>query len=392
MSQSLRERFTRLDPWILGLVAGLLVFGLAVLMSATGPVAFQRTGDSLYYVRRQLLSGILPGVVLFALFAVIDYRILKKLAGFFLVLTFALLILVYIPGIGVEVGGARSWASIGGIRFQPSEIVKFTFLIYLAAWLAERGDGKSHDVREGLMPFLGLLGAVVLFLVKQPDTGTTAVVAGTAMMMYLISGAPLLWFALLGTLGIGLVAFLVKTSPYRAARFMTFLHPELDPQGIGYHINQAILAIGSGGFFGLGYGKSRQKYLYLPEVEADSVFAVMAEEFGFLVTVMFVVAFALLVWRCFKVGRESKDPFAAYLAYGVGSWLAIQGLINILSMTGLMPMTGVTLPFVSHGGTAMAMILAATGLVAGISRTTRMPGSSLHLSSRASGFSRGKRR
>lgn len=368
---SAKERLLKLDPWILGLVTGLLIFGLVVLMSATGPVAFQRTQDSLYYVKRQMLSGILPGLVLFALFAVIDYKILKKLAAFFLVATFVLLILVYLPGVGVTVGGARSWANIGPIQFQPSELVKLTFLIYLAAWLSERRDGKAHHFQEGLIPFAGMLGAVVLFLIMQPDTGTMAVVAGTAMVMYLISGAPFIWFGAMGLLGTGLVTYLIKTSPYRAARFMTFLHPELDPQGVGYHINQAILAIGSGGILGLGYGKSRQKYLYLPEVEADSIFAIMAEELGFVITVLFIVAFAFLVWRCFKIALECKDPFGAYLAVGIGAWLAIQALVNILSMTGLMPMTGVTLPFVSHGGTSMVVLLGAMGLVAGIPRYSK---------------------
>lgn len=365
---SARDRILRLDPWILGLVGGLVIFGLIVLMSATGPIAFQRTQDSLYYVKHQILSGIFPGMFLFAFFAVIDYRILKRIAPFFLVGTLALLFAVYIPGLGVNMGGAQSWIALGSVQFQPSELVKLTFLIYLAAWLSERAGGKAHDLHEGLIPFAGMLGGVALLLVIQPDTGTAAVVIGTAMIMYLASGAPLIWFAGLVSLGAGAIAFLVKSSPYRAARFMTFLHPELDPQGIGYHINQAILAIGSGGILGMGYGKSRQKYLYLPEVEADSIFAVMAEELGFIITTLFVVVFSLLVWRCFKIALESRDPFAAYLAIGIGAWLGIQGLVNLMSMTGLMPMTGVTLPFISHGGTSMAVMLGAMGIIAGIPR------------------------
>ena len=365
---SAKDRILRLDPLILGLVAGLVIFGLIVLMSATGPVAFQRTQDSLYYVKHQILSGVLPGLFLFAFFAVIDYRILKKLAPVFLIGTLALLLVVYVPGIGVTVGGARSWISLGSVQFQPSEIVKLTFLIYLAAWLSGRAGGKAHDLHEGLIPLAGMLSGVALLLIIQPDTGTAAVIIGTAMIMYLASGAPLIWFAGMVTLGAGAIAFLVKSSPYRAARFMTFLHPELDPQGIGYHINQAILAIGSGGILGLGYGKSRQKYLYLPEVEADSIFAVMAEELGFIITIVFVIAFGFLVWRCFKIALESRDPFGAYLAIGIGAWLGIQGLVNLMSMTGLMPMTGVTLPFISHGGTSMAVMLGAMGLIAGIPR------------------------
>lgn len=370
MRLSLRDRIASIDPVITGLAFGLTVFGLAVLMSATGPVAFQRTADSLFFVKRQFLQGVLPGAFLFALFAVIDYRIWKKLAVFFLIATFVLLALVYIPNVGVVIGGARSWVDLGPLRFQPSEIVKFTFLIYIAAWLAER-KGRAHDLKEGVLPFIGILSAVVFLLVIQPDTGTMAVVAATSLTMYLISGAPLAWFVLLALSGVGLVAFLIRISPYRAARFMTFLHPELDPKGIGYHINQAILAIGSGGVLGLGFGKSRQKYLYLPEVEADSIFAVMAEELGFIVILLFLTAYAFLIWRCFKIARDSRDEFGTFLAAGVGAWIGFQALINIMSMTGLMPMTGVTLPFISHGGTSLTILLAACGLVAGIPASNR---------------------
>ncbi len=370
MPLKLKERITRLDPVILMMTAGLVVFGLIALMSATGPIAFQRTGDSLYFVKRQILLGVLPGLVLFAFFAVIEYKRWKSLAGFLLIATFALLLLVYLPGIGFTIGGSRSWAALGPIRFQPSEFVKLTFLIYLAAWLAERKE-KAYSLKEGALPFAGLLGAVVLFLVLQPDTGTMVVLAGTSVMMYLASGAPLLWFATLSLSGIGLVALLIKISPYRAARFMTFLHPELDPKGIGYHINQAILAIGSGGFFGLGYGNSRQKFLYLPEVEADSIFAIIAEEMGFVVVLFLLAAYASLVFRCFKIAKEADDAFGALIAVGVGSWVGIQLLINVMSMTGLMPMTGVTLPFISHGGTSMVVLLGAMGLVAGIPRHTK---------------------
>lgn len=370
MTLKLRERIMKLDPVILAMTAGLIVFGLIALMSATGPIAFQRTGDSLYFVKRQLLFGIFPGLILFAFFAIVEYKRWKPLAGLFLIATFILLLLVYLPGIGFEVGGSRSWAAFGPIRFQPSEFVKLTFLIYLAAWLAERKE-KAHDLKEGALPFAGMLGAVVLFLILQPDTGTMAVLAGTSVMLYLASGAPILWFGMLSFSGAGLVALLIKISPYRAARFMTFLHPELDPKGIGYHINQAILAIGSGGFFGLGYGKSRQKFLYLPEVEADSIFAVIAEEMGFVIVLIMLAAFAYLIFRCFKIAKEADDAFGAFLAAGVGAWLGIQLLINVMSMTGLMPMTGVTLPFISHGGTSMVVLMAAMGLIAGIPRHSK---------------------
>lgn len=370
MKMTLRQRLLSLDPVFVGLVFGLTLFGIAVLMSATGPVAFQRYDDSLFFVKRQLLQGVLPGTTLFLLFAFIDYRLWKRLAFPALIASFGLLLLPYLPGIGVEVGGSHSWAIIAGIRFQPSEIVKLTFLIYLAAWFAGRTPERMRDWHE-LVPFIGVLGAVCLLLIAQPDTGTTAVIAGMSLLLYVFSGAPLIWFVGLSAAGAAVIALLIKISPYRAARFMTFLHPELDPQGIGYHINQAILAVASGGFLGLGFGKSRQKYLYLPEVEADSIFAVMAEELGFFLTLLFLVVLVGFVWRCFVIATRSRDRFGSLLAAGFGSWIGVQAWLNIASMIGLMPITGVTLPFISHGGTSLTILLAAAGLIAGIPRAER---------------------
>ncbi len=368
MKRTLRERLLALDPAILGLGLALLVLGLAVLMSATGPVAFQRTGDSLYFVKHQLVQGIVPGLAAFLFFAIIDYRILKKFAFPILAGCIGLLLLVYVPGIGLRVGGSLSWLHVGPLRFQPSEIVKLGIIIYLAAWFSERRSDQIRDLQQGLIPFIGVMAVIFLLLIMQPDTGSMVVIVGTAGLIYLAAGAPVNWFLLLGAAGVALIALIIKLSPYRAARFMTFLHPELDPQGIGYHINQAILAVGSGGVMGMGYGLSRQKYLYLPEVEADSIFAIMSEEFGFILMLAVLALYGAFIWRCFTIARNSRDRFGSLIAAGVGSWIAIQTLMNIASMIGLMPITGVTLPFVSHGGTAMVVLLGGVGLVAGIPR------------------------
>ncbi len=362
------SRFKLLDPMIVGLTMVLMCFGLVMLLSATGPLAFLRTGDSLFYVKRQLLNGVLPGLVLFFFFASVDYRRWKPFAGLASIASLVLLLLVYIPGVGLHLGGARGWVHVGPVQFQPSELVKFTFLIYLSAWLANREGSDAHGFQTGLLPFLGALGAVIVLLVLQPDTGSMAVIVGTSLFLYFLSGAPWIWFILLCGAGAGLLALLIKFSPYRAARFTTFLHPELDPLGIGYHINQAMLAIGSGGWWGLGYGHSRQKFLYLPEVEADSISAVIAEEMGFVVMVFLLIAFGWLVWRCLQISRHSRDRFGMFLAAGVGAWVGLEVFLNIGSMSGVLPMTGVTLPFISHGGSALAVLLAAMGLVAGIPR------------------------
>src|SRR3989344_4969222 len=320
------------DRLLAGLIIGLSLFGLAMLLSASGPVAFQQYSDPLHFVRRQVLLGLLPGAMAFFILSRLDYRFLRTFAFPALVGSLILLVLVFIPGFGLKFGGSHSWLSLGS--------------------------------------FLGALGAVVLLLVLQPDTGSMSVIAATSLLMYFMSGAPIVWFVTLGAAAAAGLFLLIKLTPYRAARFMTFLHPELDPQGVGYHINQAVLAVGSGGLFGLGYGQSRQKFLYLPEVQGDSIFAVLAEELGFVVTVLFLVAVVALVWRCFTLAREAPDRFGTYLAAGVGIWIGIQTLVNAASMIGLMPITGVTLPFVSYGNSATVSLFAALGIVASISRQT----------------------
>lgn len=361
-----------IDRIFLILLGVIVLFGLVMLLSASGPLGFQKFGDSWFFFKHQLTRGVIPGVFAFFVLSYIDYRKWRPFALAALVASIVLLILVYVPGIGLRFGGAGRWVSFGPIAFQPSEFVKVTFLIYVAAWLAARHEHKAKTLDEGLLPFLGALGVVMFLLIKQPNTGSMSVIVGSALLTYFIAGAPVVWFAFLGIGVVGLVGLLIKLTPYRAARLMTFLHPELDPMGKGYQINQALLAIGSGGPFGLGYGHSRQKYLYLPEVAGDSVFAVVAEEMGFVLTTGFLCLFAWFVYRCFLIARHAPDEFGRFLATGIASWFAIQTVFNIASMTALMPMTGVTLPFVSYGSSAMLSLCIGAGLLASISRQSRI--------------------
>lgn len=365
------QRFRhRIDTPLLVTLIGLCVFGLLMLLSASSPLGYQKFNDSWYFFRHQLLFGVLPGSILFLLLSRIEYRIWKPFAGACLCASIILLILVYVPGLGLKFGGADRWVELGPLRFQPSEFVKVTFLVYLAAWLdARRTQVKS--VSEGLLPFVIAVSLIAVLLILQPNTGSMSVIVGSAALLYLVAGAPLGWFALIGAAGALSIALLIKLTPYRAARFMTFLHPELDPKGIGYHINQAYLAIGSGGLFGVGYGHSRQKYLYLPEVAGDSIFAIIAEEMGFFVTVAFLFALGYLIHRCFVIARGAPDVFGAFLAAGIGCWIAVQSVCNIASMVGLLPMTGVTLPFVSYGSSAFIALSIGMGLVASVSRCSR---------------------
>ncbi len=366
----MRRNSSSYDRLLIGLVIGLSLFGLAMLLSASGPASYQQYSDPLHFVRRQVLLGLLPGAIAFFILSRLDYRKLRSLAFPALIASIVLLVLVFLPGIGLKLGGSSSWIRIGSVAVQPSEFVKLAFLVYAAAWLSGRKESDARSLEDN-MAFLGALGVIILLLVLQPDTGSMSVIALTSLLMYFASGAPVVWFAALGALGLAGLFLLIKLTPYRATRFMTFLHPELDPQGVGYQINQALLAVGSGGFFGLGYGQSRQKYLYLPEVQGDSIFAVIGEELGFFLTVLFLAAAGLLVWRCFLAAKRAPDGFGRYLAIGAGSWIGVQAFVNVASMIGLIPMTGVTLPFVSYGNSATVSLFAALGVVASVSRLGR---------------------
>jgi cell division protein FtsW len=363
--------FQNIDYSLLALIGLIVLFGLVVLSSASGPVGYQKFGDSYYYVKHQLIYGLIPGIALLLICMNINYSFWRKRALILLGGSLFLSLLVFIPGIGAEFGTARSWIHFGNFSFQPSELLKLAFLFYLAAWLGARGEKKMQDASSGLMPFLISLGVVMLLLILQPDIGTMSIIVAMAIIVYITAGAPWLHVGILVSGGAGLIFLLIQLAPYRAARFMTFLHPELDPQGVWYHINQALLAIGSGGIFGLGLGHSRQKFQYLPEVAGDSIFAIVAEELGMVISVMVIAAFIMLLLRGFKIGSQAKDDFAKFLAVGIVSWIVVQALVNIGSMVGIMPMTGVPLPFISYGGSALAVSLGAIGILLNIDKVSK---------------------
>lgn len=357
------------DYTYLAIVSAIALFGMMMLASASAPVGYARFSDSYYFVVHQLVFGFLPGLAGLIIFSRIPYTIWKKNAWNLLLLSIGLLVIVFVPGISASIGTAHSWISIGGLfSVQPSEIVKLAFLFYLSAWLEKRGDMGVRDVQGGFLPFIGTLGIILLLLFLQPDVGTMTIIATMSLVVYFVAGAPLLYVGGLIAAGASTLAILIGIAPYRAARFTTFLNPELDPQGIGYHINQALLAIGSGGIFGLGYGHSRQKFQYLPEVEGDSIYAVIGEEMGMVVAVLVLVMFLVFLWRTLKIADESPDKFGKYVATGIGVWLVLQAFVNIGSMVAIMPMTGITLPFISYGGSSMAIAMCAVGVVLNISR------------------------
>lgn len=356
------------SPRLLILLGIILLFGLIMLSSASSVISFQNFDDPYYYLKHQILYGVVIGLLVFFAVSRIDYRYWRSIAFPMMVGSVILLLLVFIPGIGTELLGAKRWIHIGGIFFQPSEVVKLTFLFYLAAWL----ETRAHQVKEvtsGLASFLVMLGFLVgIIAIAQKDLGTTIVLTVISLSVYFVAGAPWKHLAIIGGIGAGMLALLIKMFPFRADRLTAFLNPELDPQGIGYHVNQALLAIGSGGFGGLGLGHSRQKFNYLPEAATDSIFAVIAEELGFILCVLLIVMFLALVLEGLRIARNSPDAFGKYVAVGITAWIGFQAFINISAMLSLVPLTGIPLPFISYGSSSLIMMLAASGILAAVSK------------------------
>lgn len=348
----------------------LIIIGLISLSSASAVLSYEKFGQNYYYFTHQLIYGVIFGLIAFFITSKIDYHKWKKLAVLMLFLTLILLVVVFIPGLNLEYGGAKRWISIGFLTLQPTELAKLTFLLYLATWIDKRQKGIK-DWKYSFVPFVSILAVIGFLILLQPDVGTLSVIVVTAITVYFIAGARLTHLALLGASGIGLFFILVKIAPYRMARLTVFLNPELDPQGIGYQINQALLAVGSGGLFGRGLGKSIQKYNYLPEASGDSIFAIMAEELGFIRILLIIGLFVLFAYKGFTIAKKAPDLYGRLIAIGVTTWISFQAFVNIAAIIGLVPLTGIPLPLVSYGGSALLFSLAALGILVNISKQVK---------------------
>lgn len=358
------------DRLFLLLFAILVVFGLVMLASASAPMGYAKFGDTYFFVKKQLLFGLLPGLFLLLVLAKINYRFLQKFGGVLYFFSLIALCLVFIPGIGLVINGSKSWVQLFGLSFQPSEFVKLTLIIVLAKLLSEGRD--LRDWKNGLVPIFAMLSPAILLILAQPDVGTLSILVVIIFAMLYLAHIPKVYLLILGLVGVVAFVVLLLIAPYRVERLTTFLHPELDPQGIGYQINQAYLAVGSGGFWGTGLGHSRQKFQYLPEVQADSIFAVIAEEMGLLMTTGLVFLITFLALRGLKIAKGAPDEFGRLLAAGIMIWFIWQSFLNIGTIIGLLPLTGVPLPFISHGGSAMLIALAAVGVVASVSKSSKI--------------------
>ena len=366
MRNSANFRKKRSDYILSILIFALVLFGLIAIYSVSKYYSLQLTdGDSdKYWLGRQVLFVSL-GLVVWAIFQAIDYRVWGKYSKYMLYFTIGLLLLPVFFGV-TEGNTAQRWIGVGFARFQPAEMAKITLIIYLANWFSQQKDEKQ--VNKQTFPFFALIGAISLIMLVQKDLGTLAVMLGISAMMFYMSGASYVSLGMGAGLGAFLLYIAIKFEPYRLARLTAFLNPNADLMGSGYHIRNALIAIGSGGWWGLGFGQSRQKYLYLPEAHTDSIFAIIAEELGFLRSSLLILVFAYIASRGYRIAKYAPDKFSSLLAIGITTWFFWQAFINIGAMLSILPLTGVPLPFVSYGGSSLLFLLAATGILINISK------------------------
>jgi cell division protein FtsW len=357
------------DITLLILTLTLLAIGLIMVYSASAVWAEYKFDDSFFFAKRQMLFA---GVGIIAMFFImnIDYWTWRTWAKVLIIICFVLLILVLIPGIGNMRNGSRSWIGIGAFSVQPSEFMKLAMIAFLAKFLSERQKFIT-SFKKGLAPSLGIVFLAFGMIMLQPDLGTGTVMVGTCIVMIFIAGARIRHFVVLGLIGVAAFAALVVSAPYRMKRITSFLDPWQDPLGSGFQIIQSLFAIGPGGLFGLGLGESRQKFFYLPEPQTDFIFAILAEELGFIGGSFILLLFSLLLWRGIRIALGAPDLYGSFLAVGIIAMVAIQVMINIGVVTGLMPVTGITLPFLSYGGSSLTLMLMAIGVLLNISRYSR---------------------
>ena len=363
------DNFRGADRVLIGTMGVIIAFGLVMLSSATSAMSYYKYGDSYYFFKHQLF-GIFVGFIAFYILAKIDYHKWEKYSFWFLILSVLLLLLVFIPGLSASYGKARSWINVFGFSLQPSELVKISFLIYLSSWVARRKKFVK-DFSQGLAPFLFVLGTVAVLMIKQPDIGTLSIIAIVSMIVYFVGGGNLKHIGSIVIAGFIGVALMTSFMPYQASRIKCFMDPSYSEADKCYQVSQSLIAVGSGGLTGRGIGASRQKFTYLPEVSGDSIFAVIGEETGMIFSTILVSLFLLIFYRGYLIAKFALDDFGRLLAIGIVSWIVVQAIINIGGMINFMPMTGVPLPFVSYGGTAILSAMAAMGILVNISKHGR---------------------
>lgn len=342
------------------------IFGIIMIYSASSIWAEFKYHDAFKYVKQQGLF-FLVGIFVMLFCSRINLNFLKKKANLILAGCFLLLILVLIPGIGTVRNGSRSWFGIGGFGVQPSEFAKLGLIIFTSKYLS-RNQKSMGDVKKGALPIFLVIGVFFLLIMLEPDFGTAMVMALTLIALIFISGLKISFFVKLGILGLAGIALLIIAAPYRMARIVSFLNPWSDPLGSGYQIIQSLYAIGPGGLLGQGFLNSRQKHFYLPEPQTDFIFSIISEEFGFLGVLIVCGFFLFIFYRMLRIALRSNNLFSKYLAFGLAFGILIQASLNLAVVVGLIPVTGVTLPFFSYGGSSLLISMISVGLVLNVSR------------------------
>ncbi len=361
-----------IDTMLLAMFTGLLLFGLLMLTSA-GSIGGYFKEETFYYVTRQLMFGVLPGLVAGYIMYRVPYSFWERASVFVFLGTVLLLALVFVPGIGATNNTvAKNWINIGNYSLQPVEFAKLGVIMFLAAFMARRGEAM-RTLEEGFLPALIMAGIPLLMVVLQPDIGGASILFAITLGLLFVGGSSMT--AVGGLLGLGVIGVACASawSSHAAARigsFFALLRGGVGTDAISYQIYNALIAVGSGGWWGLGYAHSKQKFGYLPEVHADSIFAIIAEEMGFFLSAFLILLLVVIAWRALSVARRAPDAFGTYVASGIVIWFMVQSFFNIGAMIGILPLTGVPLPFVSHGGTALMTAMAAVGLLLNISTYT----------------------
>lgn len=347
-------------------VIALATFGAIMIYSASSIWAEYKFGNEYKFLISQTVFLII-GIIIMTILSKIDYKIYERYANKILLLCFILLVLVLIPGIGSVRNGSRSWFGIGGLGIQPSEIAKVGLIIFASKYLS-KNERSMSSIKNGILPILFVILVFFGLIMLEPDFGTGMVITLTLIMMIFISESKISFFVGCGILGLLGIVVLILIAPYRMARIVSFLNPWVDPLGAGFQIIQSLYAIGPGGLLGMGFMKSRQKYFYLPEPQTDFIFSIISEEFGFLGVLIVVSAFFLIFYLSLRIFFKTKDLFGKYLVFGLSFGLILQALLNLSVVVGLVPVTGVTLPFLSYGGSSLLVSMASIGIILSVSK------------------------
>lgn len=352
------------DYSLFAITVALLCIGIVMVYSASSVRAYAQLGDAAYYLKRQIM-WILVGLVAMYFTFTVDYHAWAKLVWPTLVLSLAGLIGVV--ALGEVISGSRRWIEIGFVNFQPTELTKLALILFFAYFFARLPREELFSFRSSLVPALALLALVDLLVMLQPDFGAVIVLTGVSFIMWVAAGVRVLYLSGLAITAIPAFVALAWAEPYRVRRLMAFLNPWADPSDSGYQTIQSLLALGSGGLFGLGLGQSRQKYAYLPANHTDFIFAILGEELGLLGTLTVVLLFFLFAWRGYRIAMKAPDSFGALLATGLTSMIVFQAALNMGVISGALPITGITLPLISYGGSSLAVTLASIGILLNIS-------------------------